>query len=133
MANDLNRCEFIGRLGQDVETRYASSGNAVANFSIACGYKYKDQESTEWVRVVAFGKLAEICDKYLRKGSQVFIAGRMQTRRWEDKQGVTKYTTEIIANDMQMLDSKGGSSQERDTRPQPTQQPADDFSDSIPF
>ena len=103
MANDLNQCNFIGRAGQDPEIRYAPSGTAVCNFSIAVGYKYKDEESTEWVRVVAFGKLAEIIGEYVHKGKQLFVSGRMQTRSWEDKDGNKRYTTEIIANNVQFL------------------------------
>ena len=106
MATDLNRCEFIGRLGRDVELRYAPSGDAIANFSIAVGYKTKEKETTEWVRIVAFGKLAGICGDYLKKGSQVFIAGRMTTRKWQNKDGVDQYTTEVVADQMQMLGAK---------------------------
>jgi len=112
MSNDLNRCEFIGRLGKDVETRYMTDGKAVANFSIAVGssWKSKDgekQESTEWINLVAYDKLAEICSKYLTKGSQVFVSGKMKTRKWQDKEGKDRYTTEIIFNEMQMLGGKG--------------------------
>lgn len=106
MANDLNRCEFIGRLGKDPELRYSASGDAIANFSIACGYKGKEKEGTEWIRITAFGKLAGICGDYLRKGSQVYIAGRMTTRKWQNKDGVDQYTTEVIADQMQMLGGK---------------------------
>lgn len=108
MANDHNRCEFIGRLGRDPELRYAPSGDAVCNFSIACGWKSKDKEGTEWVRLVAFGKLAEICGQYLRKGSQVFVAGRMNTRKWQNKQGVDQYSTEINIDQLQMLGKPEG-------------------------
>ena len=106
MATDLNRCEFIGRLGKDPEVRYAPSGDAVCNFSIAVGYKTKEKETTEWVRIVAFGNLAGICADYLKKGSQVFIAGRMTTRKWVNKNGVDQYTTEVVADQMQMLGGK---------------------------
>ena len=109
MANDLNQCNFIGRLGKDPETRYAASGTAVCNFSIAVGYKYKEEESTEWVRVTTFGKLAEIITQYVSKGSQVFVSGRMQTSPWEDKDGVKRYTTGIIANTVQFLGSRSDS------------------------
>ena len=108
MANDLNRCEFIGRLGKDPDLRFAPSGGAVCNFSIAVGYKSKEKETTEWVRVTAFGKLAEICGEYLKKGSQVYLAGRMTTRKWQ-KDGVDQYTTEVVAETMQMLGSKAES------------------------
>ncbi len=103
MANDLNRCEFIGRLGKDPEVRYTADSNAICNFSIAVGYKTATKETTEWVRITAFGKLAGICADYLKKGSQVFIAGRMTTRKWQNKDGVDQYTTEVVADQMQML------------------------------
>jgi len=111
MANDLNRCSFIGRLGRDPEVKYMPSGSAVVNFSIAVGQSWKDKETgqkkekTEWVRISAFGKLAEICGEYLSKGKQIFISGRMETRKWE-KDGVPQYSTEIIANDVQFLGSR---------------------------
>lgn len=108
MANDLNYCSFIGRLGKDVETRYIPSGDAVANFSIAVGWKGKDKEGAEWVNVVAWRKLAEICSKYLVKGSRVFISGKMRTRKWQDQDGKDRYSTEIVADQMQMLDAKQG-------------------------
>jgi len=109
MARDLNDCKFIGRLGQDVEIKYLPSGSAVANISIAVSDDYKDKsgqkvEQTEWVRITAFGKLAEIMGQYLHKGSKIFISGRMKTRKWTDQQGVEKYSTEIVAENMQMLD-----------------------------
>ena len=106
MANDLNRCEFIGRLGKDPELRYAPSGDAICNFSIACGWKSKDKEGAEWVRITAFGKLAEVAGQYLKKGSQVYISGRMTTRKWKNKEGVDQYSTEINADQMQMLGGK---------------------------
>jgi single-strand DNA-binding protein len=103
MATDLNRCEFIGRLGKDPEVRYTADSNAICNFSIAVGYKTATKETTEWVRITTFGKLAGICADYLKKGSQVFIAGRMTTRKWVNKDGVDQYTTEVVADQMQML------------------------------
>lgn len=106
MSNDVNQCNFIGRLGKDPETRYASNGDAICNFSIACGWKSKEKEGTEWVPVTAFGKLAEICGQYLKKGSQVFISGRFTTRSWDDKDGNKRYMTEIRADQMQMLGGK---------------------------
>lgn len=113
MANDLNLCMFIGRLGQDPEIHHLADGKAAANLSLAVGSSWKDQngqkqEKTEWVRVSAFGRLAEIMGEYLRKGSQIHISGRMQTRKWQDNNGQDRYTTEIIANNMQML---GGNAQ----------------------
>lgn len=111
MANDLNQCNFIGRLGKDVECRYLTSGDPVVNFSVAVSSSWKNkagekQESTEWVNVVAFGKLAEICSEYLKKGSQVFVSGRMKTEKYTDKQGIEKYTTKIVAETMQLLGSR---------------------------
>jgi single-strand DNA-binding protein len=108
MANDLNQCNFIGRLGNDPEVRYQPSGDAVANLSLAVGSKWKDkqgqqQENTEWVRLVAFGKLAEIIGEYLRKGSQIFVTAKCRTRKWKDQQGIDRYTTEFVIDNMQML------------------------------
>ena len=146
MANDLNQCSFIGRLGADPEIRYTTGGDAVASFSIAVGSKWKSksgeqQESTEWVSITAWGKLGEICAEYLRKGGQVFVGGKMKTEKWE-KDGITRYSTKIIADNIQMLGSKpeGG---ERTDRPaaRPAGQPSsapkntnyDDFDSDIPF
>jgi single-strand DNA-binding protein len=113
MANDLNQCQFIGRLGKDVELRFTASGDAVANFSIACGWKTKDKEGAEWVSITAFGKLGEICGKYLKKGSQVYVSGRMRTDKYTDKvTGVEKFSTKIVAENMQMLGSKSESETE---------------------
>ena len=108
----VNKAILVGNLGSDPETRQTTSGSAVCNFSVATSESYKDrdgnkQERTEWHRVVAFGKLADICADYLHKGKQVYIEGRIQTRDWEDQAGVKKYTTEIVAREMQMLGSKG--------------------------
>ena len=106
MSNDLNRCEFIGRLGRDPEVRFSADGNAICNFSIAVGYKSKEKETTEWIRIVSFGKLAGVCGDYLRKGSQVYIAGRMTTRKWLNKDGVEQVSTEVVSEHMQMLGGK---------------------------
>lgn len=112
MANSLNLCQFIGRLGADPDVRYTTDGTAVANFSIACDREWKDKDSgektkqTEWVRCVAFNKLAEICSQYLKKGQQIYAAGRMQTRKWQDKEGNDRYSTEIVLDSMQMLGGK---------------------------
>ena len=103
----INQCNFIGRLGRDPEIRYTQSGKAVASFSLACSERRGGEESTEWVNVVAWEKLAEICGQYLVKGSLVFISGRMQTRKWQDKDGGTRYTTEIVAREMKMLSPRG--------------------------
>jgi len=134
MASDLNLCQFIGRLGRDPEIKFTQSGAAVANFTLACGEKYKTKageqvENTEWVRCVAWRRLAEVIGEYLTKGSQVYISGKMQTRKWEDKEGVTRYTTEIIVAQMQMLGSKG----ERQPEPQGTNPVQGDPENSIPF
>ncbi|MCI0421378.1 MAG: single-stranded DNA-binding protein, partial [Acidobacteria bacterium] len=111
MSGSVNKCLFIGRLGKDPEIKYTQSGDAVANFSLAVDETWKDksgekQQRTTWVNVVAWQKLAEICGQYLRKGSQVFIEGRLQTRKWEDKDGNTRYTTEIVASNLVMLGKK---------------------------
>lgn len=106
MANDLNQCNFIGRLGKSVELRYTPNGKAVANFSIAVGQTYP-QESTTWVNIVMWGKLAEAASQYLDKGSQIFISGRMENRSWEDRDGNKRYTTEIVVQNMQMLGGRG--------------------------
>jgi single-strand DNA-binding protein len=111
MARSLNQCNFIGRVGKDIELKQMPNGNGVANFSIACSDDYKDKngqkvEQTNWINVVAFGKLAEIIGQYVRKGSNIFISGKQVTRKWQDQTGNDRYTTEIVANDMQMLDSK---------------------------
>ena len=126
MANDLNQCNFIGRLGNDAEIRFTQSGEAVANISIAVGESWKDkqgekQESTEWVRGVAFGKLAEIFRDYTRKGSKIFVTAKCKTRKWQNQQGQDQYTTEFVINNMQMLDSKQEGQQQQAPR-QPAQQ-----------
>lgn len=111
MSKDLNQCNFIGRLGQDPEIKYLPNGNAACNMSIAVGDDYKDKntgqkvEQTEWVNLSVFGRLADVCGEYLRKGSKVFVSGKMRTRKWQDQNGNDRYTTEIVVNDMQMLDS----------------------------
>ena len=136
MANDLNQCNFIGRLGADPETRYAASGDPVCSFRIAVGWKSKEKEGTEWVSITTFGKLAEICGQYLAKGSQVFVSGRMKTEEYE-KDGVKRYSTKIVADRMQML----GGKQSADTpqeKPQRSAQGAqrnsfEDMEDDIPF
>ena len=134
--SDLNQCNFIGRLGKDPETRYMPNGNAVTNFSIAVGEQWKDkntgqkQEKTEWVNISAFGKLAEIMGQYLYKGSQVFIGGKLTTDKWQDNDGNDRYTTKVIANNMQMLGSRDDSQQQpaqqapqqRQSPQQPSQQ-----------
>ncbi len=110
MSRSLNKVMLIGHLGKDPELRYTGSGVAVANFSVATSEAWTDkdgnkQEETEWHRVVAWSKLAEICGQYLTKGKQVYLEGKLRTRSWEDQEGQKRYTTEIVAKDMQMLGS----------------------------
>lgn len=108
----INRVTLIGRVGQDhPEVKYATTGTAVCNFSIATSESWKDkngdkQEKTEWVKIVAFGRTAEICGEYLTKGKQIYISGKLQTRQWETDNGEKRYTTEVVANVMQMLGGK---------------------------
>jgi single-strand DNA-binding protein len=111
VSKDLNQCNFIGRIGKDIELRYTANGGAVANFSIACGDDYKDKsgakvEQTNWVNVVMFGKAAELVNQYTGKGSKIYISGKQVTRKWDDRDGNTRYSTEINANEFQFLDSK---------------------------
>ena len=114
MARGVNKVILIGNLGNDPEVRYMPSGGAVANVSVATTDSWRDkssgerQERTEWHRIVLFGRLGEIAGEYLRKGSKVYIEGRLQTRKWQGQDGSDRYTTEIVANEMQMLDSRGG-------------------------
>jgi len=112
MARGLNECRFIGNVGQDPEVRFTPGGTPVANLSLAVSEKWRDkqsgqvQEKTEWVRLVAFNKTAEIIQQYVTKGSKLHVSGKMQTRKWQDQNGQDKYSTEIIINDMIMLDGK---------------------------
>ena len=114
MARGVNKVILVGNLGADPEVRYMPNGGAVANITVATTESWKDkqsgenQEKTEWHRVVFFARLAEIVGEYLKKGSQIYVEGRLQTRKWQDKGGQDRYTTEIVANEMQMLGSKGG-------------------------
>lgn len=166
MARGINKVILVGNLGQDPEVRYAPSGSAVANLNVATSESWKDRESgqtqerTEWHRVVIFGKLAEIAGEYLRKGSKVYLEGKLQTRKWQDREGVDRYTTEVVIDmkgTMQMLDGAQGGQQGggrpsggqgqgnpqgnaysqasggRAAPPQQTPPPADDFDDDIPF
>ncbi|MEI7531725.1 MAG: single-stranded DNA-binding protein [Betaproteobacteria bacterium] len=108
----VNKVIIVGNIGRDPETRYLPSGDAVTNISVATSDKYKDKatgemkENTEWHRIAFFGKLAEIAGQYLKKGSQVYVEGRLRTRKWTDQSGVEKYSTEILADSMQMLGGK---------------------------
>lgn len=118
MARGLNECRFIGNVGQDPEVRFTPGGAPVANLSLAVSEKWRDkqsgqvQEKTEWVRLVAFNKTAEIIQQYVTKGSKLHVSGKMQTRKWQDQNGQDKYSTEIIINDMIMLDSKSQNGQQ---------------------
>lgn len=144
MSKDLNYCSFIGRLGNEPEMKAMPNGDAVCNFTIAVGDDYKDKsgakvESVEWVRVVAFRRLAEVIGQYCKKGSKVFVSGKMKTRQWE-QDGVKRYSTEIVANELQMLDGKDSAPashpQDSSARVQPSvSAPAafDDFDQDIPF
>jgi len=129
----LNKCTIIGNLGQDPEIRFAANGNAIANFSVATTEKWKDkngerQEKTEWHRVTIFGKLAEVVEKYVHKSSKVYIEGKLSTRKWTDKEGVDRYTTEIVVDGFNgsliMLDSKGAGSGQQAAPAQRQEDPA---------
>lgn len=163
MARGVNKVILIGNLGQDPETRYTPSGSAVVNLSLATDESYKDKNTgqmvpkTEWHRIVMFGKLAEIAGQYLRKGSKAYIEGKLQTRKWQNKEGQDVYTTEVVVDingQMQMLDGKpeGGQPQSQQPQQQAANQPnqyqqnnpaptggggshaqVDDFDDDIPF
>ena len=152
MARGINKVIIVGNLGQDPETRYMPSGSAVTNFTVATNESWKDKQTgeqrdrTEWHRVAMFNRLAEIAAEYLRKGSQVYIEGKLRTRKWQGQDGNDRYTTEIIADEMQMLGGRGGAGggggdfgggQSRgksggsSAPPQPG--PDDEFDDDIPF
>lgn len=157
MARGINKVILVGNLGKDPEMRYTPGGAAVANITIATSDSWKDkqsgekQERTEWHRVVFFNRLAEVVGEYLKKGSQVYIEGRLQTRKWQDQSGQDRYTTEVVASEMQMLGSRGGggggasmddddASFDQTPRSAPKPAPAsnataaaDDFDDDIPF
>ena len=145
MARGVNKVILIGNLGQDPEVRYMPNGNAVANVTLATSESWKDknsgemQERTEWHRVVFFRRLAEIAGEYLKKGSKVYVEGRLQTRKWQDQNGQDRYTTEIVADQMQMLDSRGGGgsaafdNSRSDTGSAPAPGPDNGFDDDIPF
>ena len=148
MANrGINRVILVGHLGQDPEVRYMPNGNAVANFSVATSESWKDKQTgetrdrTEWHRVVVFGKLAEIAGEYIKKGTQVYLEGQLQTRKWQDQSGQDRYTTEVVINPLggtlQILGSRQHDGEPKQTA-QPTQAQAQeappmDFSDDVPF
>ncbi len=160
MARGINKVIIVGNLGQDPETRYMPSGAAVTNFTVATNESWKDKqtgeqkERTEWHRVAMFNRLAEIAAEYLRKGSQVYIEGKLRTRKWQGQDGQDRYTTEIIADEMQMLGGRGGgggsfggggggggggsfggggSGGQKGGGNAPPQPGPDDFDDDIPF
>jgi len=156
MARGINKVIVVGNLGGDPDTRYMPSGGAVTNLTVATNESWKDKQTgeqndrTEWHKVAMFGKLAEIAAEYLRKGSQVYIEGKLRTRKWQDQSGNDRYTTEIIADEMQMLGGRGGAggggggggsmggggAQKRNDGPPPSPPPqgsSDDFDDDIPF
>src|SRR5690625_520406 len=148
----VNKAIIIGRLGRDPEVRHSAEGTAMASLSLATSFSRTDKgtgqriEETEWHRVVLFGRQAEVAGEYLRKGSQIFVEGRLRTRKWSDKNGIERYTTEIVAQSMQMLGSRDSSApqqqsggyaqQSQSTQRQPAQQsnePFDNMGDDIPF
>lgn len=147
MARGVNKVIIVGNLGNDPETRYMPSGSAVTNLSVATNESWKDKQTgeqkdrTEWHKVAMFGRLAEIAAEYLRKGSQVYIEGKLRTRKWQDKDGQDRYTTEIVADEMQMLGGRSGGggapamndSGDRGERSPPPRASGDDFDDDIPF
>jgi single-strand DNA-binding protein len=154
MARGVNKVIIVGNLGQDPETRYMPSGAAVTNFTVATNESWKDKQTgeqkdrTEWHRVAMFNRLAEIAAEYLRKGSQVYIEGKLRTRKWQGQDGNDRYTTEIIADEMQMLGGRGGGGGGSYGGPQgggsgggsgggggapPAPSGPDDFDDDIPF
>jgi len=148
----INKVILVGRLGKDPEVRYMPNGNAVASLTLATSETWKDkntgqqQDKTEWHRIVMFRRLAEIAGEYLKKGSQIYIEGKLQTRKWQDQNGQDRYTTEIIADELQMLGGRNSAATEQQPEPNtptPSAQPApaaqgpapgfDDFDDDIPF
>jgi len=148
MARGVNKVIIVGNLGNDPDTKYMPSGSAVTNLSVATNESWKDKQTgeqkdrTEWHRVAMFGRLAEISAEYLRKGSQVYIEGKLRTRKWQDQQGNDRYSTEIIADEMQMLGGRtGGGAPAMGGPPQSSPPPqgsagpagGDEFDDDIPF
>ena len=157
MARGVNKVILVGNCGQDPETRFAASGAAITNVSVATSETWKDkqtgqpQERTEWHRVVFFNRLAEIAGEYLKKGGKVYVEGSLRTHKWQDKEGRDRYTTEIVASEMQMLDSRSSGSgqpfqpqqqaqpsqqaqpQSQQSQPQAVAASGDDWDDDIPF
>ena len=154
MSRGVNKVILIGNAGKDPEVRYMPNGNAVANLTLATSESWKDkttgdpQERTEWHRIVFFRRLGEVVGEYVKKGSKIYVEGKLQTRKWQDQNGQDRYTTEIVADQMQMLDSRGGGgsanfapagNQQQQQQQQPSSAPAqssgpsDGFDDDIPF
>ena len=139
MSNGVNKVLIIGNLGSDPEIKYTKAGDPVANLSIATSESWKDknsgdlQEKVEWHRVVMFSRLAEIAEQYLKKGSKVFVEGKLQTRKWQDQEGKDRYTTEVVAKDMTMLDSRSTSQAQENSPKVESDKPKDDFEEDIPF
>ena len=150
MQRGVNKAILVGNLGQDPDYRVMPNGNAVTNISVATSETWKDkntgdnQEKTEWHRVVMFRRLAEIANEYLKKGSKVYIEGKLQTRKWQDQNGQDRYTTEVVADQMQMLDSRGGggdfgsgnmdrAASQPSSAGQTSSAPDSGFDDDIPF
>ena len=147
MARGVNKAIIVGTLGQDPDVKYTATGSPVVNISVATNESWKDKqtgeqvEKTEWHRIVMFGKLAEIAAQYLKKGSQAYFEGKIQTRKWQDKEGHDRYTTEIVANEMQMLGGRPSSgsvpfepaSQQTSKQKSPETAQVDDGFDDIPF
>ena len=140
----VNKVILIGNVGRDPEVKYGADNNAIANLSLATSEQWKDksgakQERTEWHRISFFGKLAEIVGEYVRKGSQIYVEGRLQTRKWQDKDGQDRYTTEIVADRMQMLGGRASNGNDptpaAEANPKPQRAPSkfDSLEDSIPF
>jgi len=139
MSNGLNKVLIIGNLGADPEIKYTQAGSPVANLSVATSERWKDKntgeqkEQVEWHRVVIFGRLAEIAEQYLKKGSKIFVEGKLQTRDWEDSEGKKRYTTEVVAREMTMLDSKGDSMENSSSASSSSKPENDKFEEDIPF
>jgi single-strand DNA-binding protein len=136
--SSVNKVILLGNLGRDPEVKYTTGGDAVCNLSIATSEQWKDksgekQERTEWHRVVLFGRQAEVAGEYLAKGKTVYIEGRLQTRKWADKDGVEKYSTEIVGDRMQMVGGKGDGAPREQPAAKSGRKTTDDFSDEVPF
>lgn len=144
MSGSINKAIIIGNLGRDPETRYTQAGQAITNLSVATTEEWKDQQGqrqqrTEWHRIVLFGRVAEVAGEYLKKGDSAYFEGKIQTRTWQDQSGQDRYSTEIVARELRLLEKKGKDQQQEQRRTEPQSQPAgenhgfDDFDDDIPF